>query len=69
MVHTRAAAHTWRRTHVALQVFTHLPSNVLMLLVPLMPSLESATAMVFARYSISQVCAGAAGRVWVRLRG
>ncbi|PNW79800.1 hypothetical protein CHLRE_08g367150v5 [Chlamydomonas reinhardtii] len=36
-------------------VFTHLPSNVLMLLVPLMPSLESATAMVFARYSISQM--------------
>ncbi|KAG2431941.1 hypothetical protein HYH02_013159 [Chlamydomonas schloesseri] len=36
-------------------VFTHLPSNVLMLAVPLMPSLEWATAMVFARYSISQM--------------
>ncbi|KAG2445495.1 hypothetical protein HXX76_000111 [Chlamydomonas incerta] len=36
-------------------VFTHLPSNVLMLLVPLMPSLEWATVMVFARYSISQM--------------
>ncbi|KAG2482866.1 hypothetical protein HYH03_018211 [Edaphochlamys debaryana] len=36
-------------------VFTHLPSNVLMLLVPLMPNLTAATAMVFARYSISQM--------------
>ncbi|GLC44046.1 hypothetical protein PLESTF_001676400 [Pleodorina starrii] len=36
-------------------VFTHLPSNVLLLAVPLMPGLRSATLLVFLRFSISQV--------------
>ncbi|GLI65707.1 hypothetical protein VaNZ11_009219 [Volvox africanus] len=36
-------------------VFTHLPSNILMLLIPLMPSLSLATVMVFLRFSISQM--------------
>lgn len=36
-------------------VFTHLPSNVLLMLVPLMPSLWSAAAMLFARSCISQM--------------
>ncbi|GIM02910.1 hypothetical protein Vretimale_7706 [Volvox reticuliferus] len=36
-------------------VFAHLPSNVLMLLIPLMPSLWLATVMVFLRFSISQM--------------
>jgi MFS family permease len=36
-------------------VFTHLPSNVLLLLVPLMPSLESAVAMLLARHLLSQL--------------
>ncbi len=36
-------------------VFTHLPSNVLLILVPLMPSLPLAVAVLFARFSISQM--------------
>ncbi len=36
-------------------VFTHLPSNVLLLLVPLMPTLWLAVAVLFARFSISQM--------------
>jgi MFS family permease len=36
-------------------VFTHLPSNVLLLLVPLMPTLPLAVAVLLARFSISQM--------------
>jgi MFS family permease len=36
-------------------VFTHLPSNVLLLLVPLMPSLELAVTMLLARHLLSQL--------------
>jgi predicted MFS family arabinose efflux permease len=36
-------------------VFTHLPSNVLLVLVPLMPSLGLAIAMLLARFAISQM--------------
>jgi len=36
-------------------VFTHLPSNVLLVLVPLMPTVELAVLMLLARYSISQI--------------
>lgn len=36
-------------------VFTHLPSNVLLMLVPLMPNLELAVIILFARFSISQM--------------
>ena len=36
-------------------VFTHLPSNALLFLVPLMPSLGTAIAVLFARFSISQM--------------
>jgi len=36
-------------------VFTHLPSNVLLILVPLMPTLPLAIAMLLARFSISQM--------------
>jgi MFS family permease len=36
-------------------VFTHLPSNVLLLLVPLMPTLPLAIAVLLIRYSISQM--------------
>ena len=36
-------------------VFTHLPSNVLLILVPLMPSLPLATAVLLLRFSISQM--------------
>ncbi|HET9595892.1 MAG TPA: MFS transporter [Anaeromyxobacteraceae bacterium] len=40
---------------VATMVFTHLPSNVLLVLVPLMPSLPLAMAVLFLRFSISQM--------------
>ena len=36
-------------------VFTHLPSNLLILLVPLMPNVESATAVLLLRYALSQM--------------
>jgi len=36
-------------------VFTHLPSNVLLILVPLMPSLPLAILALLARFSISQM--------------
>lgn len=40
---------------VRTMVFTHLPSNVLLFCVPLMPNLESAIAVLLARFSISQM--------------
>jgi predicted MFS family arabinose efflux permease len=36
-------------------VFTHLPSNVLLMLVPLMPNLPSAITVLLLRFSISQM--------------
>jgi MFS family permease len=36
-------------------VFTHLPSNILLILVPLMPSFELAVVVLLARFSISQM--------------
>ena len=36
-------------------VFTHLPSNVLLILVPFMPTLELATILLLIRFSISQM--------------
>ena len=36
-------------------VFTHLPSNVLLILVPLMPNLPLAIAVLMLRFSISQM--------------
>ncbi len=36
-------------------VFTHLPSNVLLMLVPLMPELWMAVALLWLRFSISQM--------------
>lgn len=40
---------------VRTMVFTHLPSNILLLCVPLMPTVESASAVLLARFSISQM--------------
>jgi len=40
---------------VKTMVFTHLPSNVLLFLVPLMPNLQLATLALLARFSISQM--------------
>ncbi len=36
-------------------VFTHLPSNILLILVPIMPSLPLAVACLLLRYSLSQM--------------
>lgn len=36
-------------------VFTHVPSNVLLMLVPIMPTLASAVAVMLLRFSISQM--------------
>jgi MFS family permease len=36
-------------------VFTHLPSNVLLILIPLMPSLRLAVVVLLLRFSISQM--------------
>jgi len=36
-------------------VFTHIPSNILLILVPLMPNLPSAIAVLLLRFSISQM--------------
>lgn len=36
-------------------VWTHIPSNVLLMLVPLMPTLPLASALLLARFSISQM--------------
>src|SRR4029077_11258915 len=36
-------------------VVTHLPSNVLLILIPLMPTLPLASAMLLLRFSISQM--------------
>jgi MFS family permease len=40
---------------VRTMVFTHLPSNVLLILVPLMPSLPLAISVLLLRFSISQM--------------
>jgi len=40
---------------INVMVFTHLPSNFLNILVPLMSSKEGAVMMLLARFSISQV--------------
>src|SRR5213082_1209048 len=40
---------------VRTMVFTHLPSNVLLVLVPLMPNLPLAILVLLARFSISQM--------------
>ncbi|HUL76655.1 MAG TPA: MFS transporter [Vicinamibacteria bacterium] len=49
---------TWIASRIGLletMVLTHIPSNVLLILVPLMPSLPLAVAMLLARFSISQM--------------
>ena len=53
-----ASAAAWVAARIGLvntMVFTHLPSNVLLMLVPLMPNLPLAIAVLFARFSISQM--------------
>jgi len=36
-------------------VFTHIPSNILLILIPFMPNLPLAIAMLLLRFSISQM--------------
>jgi predicted MFS family arabinose efflux permease len=50
-----AAAIARRIGLVNTMVFTHLPSNLLLGLVPLMPTAPLATAVLLARFSISQM--------------
>ncbi|HEY7993885.1 MAG: MFS transporter [Candidatus Eremiobacterales bacterium] len=48
----------WLSTKIGLlrtMVFTHLPSNILLCIVPLMPTFESATAVLLARFALSQM--------------
>lgn len=53
-----ALSAAWVARHIGLintMVFTHLPSNVLLMLVPLMPNLPLAIALLLLRFSISQM--------------
>jgi predicted MFS family arabinose efflux permease len=53
-----ALAAGWLARRIGLintMVFTHLPSNVLLILVPLMPTAEWAVALLLVRFSISQM--------------
>jgi MFS family permease len=53
-----ALAAAWVAARIGLlntMVFTHIPSNILLMLVPLMPSLPLAIAVLLVRYSISQM--------------
>ena len=53
-----ALAAAWIAARIGLvntMVFTHLPSNLLLMLVPLMPNLPAATFVLFVRFSISQM--------------
>jgi MFS family permease len=53
-----ALAAAWVAARIGLvntMVFTHLPSNLLLMLVPLMPNLPSAIVVLFVRFSISQM--------------
>jgi MFS family permease len=53
-----ALAAAWVAARIGLvntMVFTHLPSNFLLMLVPLMPNLPAATFVLFVRFSISQM--------------
>ena len=52
LVATRLAA---RIGLVRTMVFTHLPSNILLILVPLMPNLSLAVLLLLLRFSISQM--------------
>jgi MFS family permease len=48
----------WFSRHIGLvntMVFTHLPSNMLLILVPLMPSLPLAITVLLLRFSLSQM--------------
>jgi len=53
-----ALSAAWVAKHIGLvntMVFTHLPANVLLMLVPLMPTLPLAIAVFLVRFSISQM--------------
>jgi MFS family permease len=53
-----ALSASWLASKIGLvntMVFTHLPSNVLLILVPLMPNVELAIVMLLLRFTISQM--------------
>src|SRR3989449_1679466 len=54
----RSLSASWLARRIGLintMVFTHIPSNILLILVPLMPNLRLAIAMLLLRFSISQM--------------
>jgi hypothetical protein len=53
-----ALSASWVASRIGLirtMVFTHIPSNILLMLVPLMPNLPLAVAVLLLRFSISQM--------------
>ena len=50
-----AAALARRVGLINTMVFTHVPSNLLLILIPLMPTLPSAVAVLLIRFAISQM--------------
>jgi predicted MFS family arabinose efflux permease len=53
-----ALSASWLARRIGLintMVFTHIPSNIVLMLVPLMPNLQLAIAMLLLRFSISQM--------------
>lgn len=53
-----ALAAAWLAKRIGLvntMVFTHLPSNIPLILVPLMPNLPLATIVLLVRFSVSQM--------------
>jgi MFS family permease len=53
-----ALSAAWLASKIGLirtMVFTHVPSNILLILVPLMPNLQLAILVLLLRYSISQM--------------
>ena len=53
-----ALSASWLASKIGLintMVFTHLPSNVLLMLVPFMPNVQLAVILLWVRYSISQM--------------
>ena len=58
----------WLATRIGLlptMVFTHLPSNVLLILISVMPTLGSAIAMLLLRSTLSQMDVPASGQAYV----
>ena len=51
----RQQQHQQQQGAINTMVFTHLPSNIMLMLIPLMPSKRSAVAMLMLKCTISQM--------------